>query len=102
MNALSTALSRLARPFTGFSPRPAHDWHVLLGLSTGILVALVAWHLLVFRSVVLGGSAGAVRQAASAPSAPSALDSLPAFLDARAAADEAYIGGSYSFADPSQ
>lgn len=92
-----TARLRRGVPFN-----PERDWTLLLSCAGIALLLIVAWNVWAFRTVVGGGTLGAVPQAPPVPTSQTSLEAIPALLADRAAEDAKYVNGTYRFVDPSQ
>ena len=102
---MSSLLSRITAPVARLSrraPDPGRDWRILLIAFGVILIITIGWNVWAFETVVDGGTLGDTHKIVAPVETTSALDTLPALLDTRAAEDSKYINGGYRFADPSQ
>lgn len=81
---------------------PARDWLILLGLGLILVAAVIGWNVWAFDTVANGGVIGS--NATSTPTVfnRSSLDTIHAIFDSRAAEEEKYQTGVYTYSDPSQ
>ena len=96
---LASLLARL-RLFSRLDP--ARDWIVLLIISMMALVCIVVWNVWAFDTVSRGGTLGTPATSTPLLFDRSSLDAVHAIFVNRAAEEEKYISGGYSFTDPSQ
>ncbi|HUY62581.1 MAG TPA: hypothetical protein VMV50_02220 [Candidatus Paceibacterota bacterium] len=78
------------------------DWLVLLTLAGIVLAGIVLWNVWAFNAVASGRTIGAAPAGAPAVFNASTLTTIKSVFAARAAEDDKYTTGAYTFADPSQ
>lgn len=100
MLSSNTITSFTKRLRSGARIDPVRDWLILAGIGMGALVIIIVWNLWTFGTIA-GGVGGS--QATSTPSAfgRSSLDTIQSVFANRAAEQDKYETGVYSFVDPS-
>ncbi len=81
---------------------PVRDWLTLLTLSIIALAAIIVWNAWTFDTVASGGVIGTPMTTTQPVFNHSSLDAIHTIFASRAAEEEKYVTGAYSFADPSQ
>jgi len=103
MPSLNTYIRSIFFRFSYGSRRnPTRDWSVLLGVSTLALIAIAAWNLWAFETVVNGGTLGSAATSTPPVFSQASINTIHDLFAARAGEDVKYLDGSYRFSDPSQ
>lgn len=100
-------LSNLIRSLKGrftYGPHidPTRDWVTLLTLALIIFAGILTWNIWAFDTVAQGGVIGSAATTTAPVFSQTSLNSIDAIFKQRAAEEEKYMTGVYSFADPSQ
>ncbi|MGD0328660.1 MAG: hypothetical protein ABSB00_03060 [Minisyncoccia bacterium] len=81
---------------------PVRDWLSLLTFSAIALVGIIVWNVWAFDTVISGGVIGSSATSTPPVFSQSSLDTIHTIFANRAAEEEKYETGTYSFTDPSQ
>lgn len=95
-------MHNLMSRFHSLTPNPDRDWLILISLSTLLLAAVIVWNVWMLRTAVKGGVIGSSATSNTATFNQSSLDTIHTVFANRAAEEEKYTTGTYSFSDPSQ
>ncbi len=98
----SNSLTFLRRFIYGTRLRPARDWFALILLVAVALIASVAWSVYTFRATISGENSPAVLVRPGASVNRTTFERMQQIFDTRAAEQEKYQSGAYSFPDPSR
>ncbi len=102
MNTLSPINSFLKRARVRPQFDPTRDWIAALIIALIALAGITVWNAWAFDTVVGGGVIGAAATSTQPFFSQSSLDTIHAVFANRAAEEEKYLSGAYSYADPSQ
>ena len=81
---------------------PARDWLIAIIIAMIALVGIIVWNAWAFDTVAGGGVIGSSATTAPPVFSQSSLDAIHTVFANRAAEEEKYVSGVYSYADPSQ
>lgn len=84
------------------SPHAERDWSLVLVIAIVAFVATALWNGRAYLRVSGGEALSAPAADLATTTPPTVVESLQALFDERAREERKYVGGEYSFTDPSQ